>query len=241
MKLGGVILIAWALVPLTHAQAPNLAGSAWEQLLEAYVDEEGLVDYASLAANDASVEECVREAASLGREEFERLGRDEQLAFLINAYNIFTIELVVRHWPVESIRDVPGDPWKDHTFPLFDGVTLDALEHQLIRPVYDEPRIHFALVCAAVSCPKLIRRPYRGEDLDAVLEGNTRAFLSDSERNDFSDPTGPRVSRIFDWYASDFEAASGSVEEFLKQHGANVAEGAEIEFLEYDWGLNSQN
>ena len=191
------------------------------------------------------------------------------MAFLLNAYNAFTVEKVLTRYPnLKSIRDfgrVFGNPWKDRFFRLLGREAwLDHLEHDLLRARgdYDEPRIHFAANCAAAGCPMLREEAYVGERLDAQLEDQTRRFLSDKSRNRYNPKTGKlEVSRIFDWYQEDWSsghkgiAADGqpivSREQFFARYAALLADReqdrrllaagkAAIEFLDYDWTLNDR-
>lgn len=222
----------------------DLSHGVLDAILRAHVSEAGLVDYAGVAADRASLDAHLARVAAVDQATFGSWSRADQLAFLINAYNAHTIRLILDHWPVDSVRDTApdGNPWDRFRFALLGReVTLNQIEHEMIRPVYGDARVHFALVCAARSCPPLLARAYRGDDLDAVLDANARAFLTDPRFNDLSDPARPRVSRLFDWYAQDFAAAAGSVAGFIAQHsGVAIPPDAVFTFLDYDWTLNSQ-
>jgi Protein of unknown function, DUF547 len=230
-------------LPVPSGEPFDLSHAALDAILSARV-REGQVDYAGLAEDRDALDAYLAEVAAVARGTFDAWTEGDRLAFLINAYNACTLQLILDHWPVESIRDTHalGNPWDHFTFRLLgEEVTLNAIEHEMVRPVFHEPRIHFALVCAAVSCPPLRPRAWVRETLDADLEEATRAFLTDPGSNDLSNPANPRLSALFDWYGGDFVEAAGSVAAFVSQHsGTVVPDNAEIDFLGYDWNINSQ-
>jgi Protein of unknown function, DUF547 len=182
------------------------------------------------------------------------------LAFLINAYNAYTVELVLSAYPkLKSIRDLGGlfgSPWKKQFFKLFgQPAHLDHIEHDLIRAPgrYAEPRIHFAVVCASIGCPDLREEAFVAGKLDAQLEDAMRRFLSDRSRNRYN-ATKDRleVSKIFDWYSRDFERGDKgftSVSQALGRYAGQLADDprarerirsgqVKVDFLDYDWSLN---
>ncbi len=205
------------------------------------------VDYDSL--RDSSGWEQLVE--SLGRSRPDKLAtRAEQLAFWINAYNILTIDLVRRNYPVESIRDIGS-----FFFPVWEreagtiggrSYTLNEIEHEILRPLGD-PRIHAAIVCASTSCPQLRREPYEASRIDAQLDDAVRAFLSNGEKGfRLEEETSTvRLSRIFDWFADDFDS-EGGVLTFVRRYAPGSAmewlvrnsDEVEVEYLDYDWRLN---
>jgi hypothetical protein len=206
------------------------------------------VDYRALRGSD----EWQAVVASLAASDPKRLAsRSERLAFWINAYNVLAIDLVVRNLPLESIRDIGNllrPVWKREAGRI-DGrpVTLDEIEHEILRPM-GEPRIHAAIVCASVSCPSLARAPYRADRLDAQLDASLARWLGDPRKGSRLDPASGvlRVSRIFKWFAEDFDGAGG-VLAYLTPHlpeatrrwlAANRGE-AELAYFDYDWSLNS--
>lgn len=180
-----------------------------------------------------------------------RLGsRDEALAFWINAYNILAIDLVVRHYPVESIRDIGSifrSVWKREAGRIGGrGYSLDEIEHRILRPMKD-PRIHGAIVCASISCPSLARTPYRAVDLDAQLAASLRAWMARPEKGLALDRAKKRIriSRIFKWFGEDFGGSRG-VKKFVERY-APASDRAWLEaqrdelrvgYLGYDWNLN---
>ncbi len=239
--------------------------ASWNSLLHDYVvvAPDGLssrVRYAGLLANRAKLNSYLDEVSNVTAAEYNSWPRRERLAFLINAYNAYTIALVLSKYPsLHSIRDLGSifeSPWKikfDHLFGSLHD--LEFIDHSMIRAPghFDEPRVHFALVCASVGCPMLRKDAYTAIHLEEQLEDGLRRFLSDRTRNRF-DPTKQelQVSSIFRWYHDDFakgHQASGSVTSLLRQHADDLADVArerdvirnqqfEIEYLPYDWSLN---
>jgi hypothetical protein len=217
-----------------------------DALLRAHVDGDGLVDYAGLASERAALDAYL---AALASAPFYELGRDEKLAMLINAYNAFTLRLILDHRPLASIKDIPSARrWEDERWRLAgETLSLDAIEHERIRPRFQEPRIHFALVCAARGCPPLRAEAYVGARLEAQLADQTRRVHSDERWLRF-DPASLilHLTRLYDWYGSDFRQGAPSVEEYVAAHVLPVraALGAgrrvEIRWLPYDWSLNER-
>jgi hypothetical protein len=174
--------------------------------------------------------------------------RDARLAYWINAYNILAIDVVVRHFPVASIRDVGSllrPVWKrDAGRAGGRTLSLDAIEHEILRPL-GEPRIHTAIVCASSSCPSLAREPYRAEQFDAQLDAAARGFIADPRKGARVEARSLRLSPIFDWFGGDF-AASGGVLAFVRRHATPALREAieklghdpALTWFDYDWSLN---
>jgi hypothetical protein len=218
------------------------------------------VRYEGFARDRAQLKAYLDSLSAVTRQEFEGWTRPQQLAFLINAYNAYTVEKILTRWPkLKSIRDFGsfiGNPWKDDFFNLLGRpMTLDGIEHDTIRApgAYDDPRIHFAVNCASIGCPMLREEAYVAARLDAQLDEQTARFLSDRSRNRY-DPASAKllVSKIFDWYGKDFSRGwkgTDSVPQFLARYADRLAdapgEGERIRaqqvpvaFLDYDWALN---
>lgn len=219
------------------------------------------VNYRALLEARPDLQAYLDELAEVSREAFDRWPEDEQLAFLINAYNAWTLELILTEYPdLDSIRDLGWlfrSPWKrDFVELLGEERSLDNIEHNLIRGSgrYNEPRIHFAVNCASIGCPALRTEVYTADQLDTQLEEQTRWFLADRSRNRLVG-SDLEVSSIFDWYREDFEAGwrgESTLAGFLTLYAddlglsgeevSRLTEGdIDIEFLDYDWALNDLN
>jgi hypothetical protein len=218
------------------------------------------VDYAGLARERAALRAVLDGYGAVPRAGFEAWTRPQQQAFLINAYNAATIEKILTRYPdIRSIREfgtVFGNPWKDRFFTLLgERMHLDQVEHEILRKegLYDEPRVHVAVVCASIGCPMLRGEAFVADRLEAQLEDAMRRFLSDRSRNRYNPQTRKlEVSRIFDWYGRDFEKGHRgftSVKQALARYADLLADRPEdralvkaqqvpVAFLDYDWGLN---
>jgi len=207
---------------------------AWDQLLRKYVSAEGKVNYKGFLV-DKKVLESYLETLALRAPQAE-WSRREQMAWWINAYNAFTIKLILDRYPVASITDLHGGkPW-DLKWIEIGGAkySLNQIENDILRPKYKDARIHFALNCAARSCPPLLHRAWTADNLEPMLEKQTRSFINNARFNHV-EPERARVSKIFDWYAADF----GDLKAFLNRYSTvQIAPGAQVVFEEYDWGLN---
>lgn len=251
--------VFWATLGQVQAQDQAFDHRTWDSLLERHVRSIGggvatQVDYAGMARERAALKDYLDTLAAVKEANFRRWPKNERLAFLINAYNAWTVELVLTAWPrVDSIKDLGSllaSPWKMSFIPLLGRTrSLDDIEHKLIRTkgVFDEPRIHFAVNCASVGCPALRTEAYTAKKLDTQLADATRRFLGDRSRNRLTDGR-LEVSSIFKWYGDDFERVGG-LRAFLADQGevlglTNAERQAlrdrslKIAFLDYDWRLN---
>ena len=257
-------LVVLLTAPLS-ASAFDHAHSAWNALLKqsVVVSPEGnssRVDYAAFKRNQDALRLYLDDLSAVKQAEYHTWTREQQLAFLINAYNGYTIQLLLTKYPdLQSIKDLGSllqSPWKKEFFALLGARrSLDAVEHGMIRApgAFDEPRIHFALNCAAAGCPMLRNEAFVADRLEVQLDDSARRFLADRTRNRY-DPASRRleVSSIFDWYRADFEKggdAINSVPRFLARYAnfltddaagqALVREGKlPLHYLAYDWRLN---
>lgn len=207
------------------------------QILSNFVSATGKVNYKGIKTN----RELLRQATFYFEENppTASWSRNEKLAYWINAYNLYTLELVVDNYPVTSIKDIAnGKPW-DKKFIKIDGRTLslNEIENEIIRKEFDEPRIHFAVNCASISCPKLINKPYTAGNLNSLLASQTKLFINDDTMNTIT-PNVVEISNIFDWYKSDF-TKSGTVLDFLNSYSeTKINTGAKITYKTYNWNLN---
>ncbi|MGD9602518.1 MAG: DUF547 domain-containing protein [Gammaproteobacteria bacterium] len=236
------LLAAW--LPCAGAHEPDW--SAYRALLGAHVSRGerhgvtlNVVDYAGLRA-DPRLGEAIAAVETFPTSRLAN--RDERIAFLVNVYNLYTLALVARHWPLDSIKDIGSllrPVWKRPAGQL-DGkaVTLDEIEHAQLRTL-GEPRIHFAIVCASVSCPDLRPEPYMAATLDAQLDDQAKTFLANPAKGLRREADTWRASRIFDWFEDDFEPAGG-VAAFIARFQP-LPRDAEVDAdLPYDWGINAR-
>jgi hypothetical protein len=201
------------------------------------------VSYAGFKADEARLDEHL---ARMGRVDPDRLSREERFAYYINAYNAWTIKLILAGYPgVKSIKDLGSllqSPWKKPLVHINGRtLTLDDVEHSILRPEFKDPRVHFAINCASKSCPPLLGEPYRGEVLDGQLDRVTTTFLNRPVNYRLQ---GDRfyVSSIFKWFGEDFgdvlefytRYAQGDLKQALQTHRDRIR----VDYLDYDWSLN---
>jgi hypothetical protein len=227
--------------------------SSYNALLKTYVDGDGYVDYTAWKRSDQDRRALLSYLDTLSRATpSKRASREAQLAFWINAYNAVTIEGILQEYPTTSIRKHTSklggyNIWKN--LPLLVGnrpYSLDDIEHKVLRKM-DEPRIHFAIVCAAVSCPRLLNEAYTAKELDSQLAGNSRDFFSRSQNLQVDRRSGTiYVSSIIKWFGGDF--GSSQIERFtyLKPYIPKNAQSlaadpqTSVRYLDYNWNLNDQ-
>jgi hypothetical protein len=237
-----VVMLAMTFVHLLTFAQSTVDHSRFSEVLKQHVAD-GAVDYPAIK-NDKRFAEYLKALSAITPSNIK--DKKERLAFWINAYNAFTIELILKNEPVKSIRDIKRGgtgPW-DIVWIEIGGerYSLNQIEHEIIRKEFDEPRIHMALVCAAKSCPPLRSEAYDGERLDAQLEDNSALFLFDKSKNRYERETNTLfLSELFSWYGGDFVKKYGSAEKFaLRILGAADAKPVAVKYLPYDWSLNSK-
>lgn len=206
----------------------------FDALLKKYVSEDGRVNYNGFKKERARLESYLYHLEL--NPPNDSYSREEALAYWINIYNASTIYLVIKKFPIRSIIEInEREPW-GYKFVKSGGevYTLNQIEHQIIRPKFKDPRIHFALNCAAKSCPRLLNAAYIGETLEDQLEKMTLDFINDAQKNTIS-PSIVQVSKLFEWYHDDF----GNVNAFINKYSiVKIASDANITFKPYDWSLN---
>lgn len=212
--------------PLSHL--------AFDSLLQKYVSNSGKVNYKGLKADKAALDAyCSMLTNNPGRDDWSR---EAKMAYWINAYNAFTLQLIVDNYPAKSILNFDGGKtWDVRRIRIGDKkYSLNNIENDILRPVFKDQRIHFAINCAAKGCPPLWNHAYTAENLNASLEERTRSFINNSSYNTFS-ANRAQVSKIFEWYAADF----GNLRVFLNKYAAKpLGNASAIRFNEYDWELN---
>jgi hypothetical protein len=250
---------------------PDTALAAFEEVLTSYVNEDGMVDYAALKENTAELDRYLDSLDALPRSTYEAWPDDRKIAMWINAYNAYTLKVIINNYPIESgfftsfvypensIRQIDG-VWKEKTWGVMgEEITLDHMEHGVLRVDFNEPRIHAALVCAAMSCPPLRREPFTGADLDAQLDDQMRAWIRSPKGARIDRDGGVvRLSSIFKWFGKDFVEEHGdadipglnrtesavitAVSRYVSDEDAAwlMNGGYDIKYLDYDWSLNEQ-
>ena len=277
MKHGGWAKALFAAIALLVAASAAAQGfdhshAAWNALLRKHVvlvdgGKASQVRYAGFRQDRAALKGYLDSLSKVPQSQFDSWSKPQRMAFLINAYNAFTVEKILTRYPdIKSIWDfgkVFGNPFKDRFFTLLGReFTLDVIEHETLRKpgAYDEPRVHFAVNCASVGCPMLREEAYVAPRLEAQLEEQARRFLSDRSRNRYDAAAGRlEVSRIFDWFREDwtsgyrgFEGTNAPIqsrEQYFAAYAALLADSPEhrkvieerrapLQFLDYDWTLN---
>jgi hypothetical protein len=215
---------------------------AFDELLTEYVQGNG-VRYEAWSESGRDRQRLTDYLARLAASTPSKLTNDQQLAFWINAYNAVTLDLVLENYPIDSIKDTGSllsSPWKKKRITIEGNeLSLDAIENEIIRKQFSEPRIHFALNCAAVSCPPLRAGAYDGRKIDAQLEEQTAAFLGDRAHNFVDEKGRLHLSKILDWYKKDFER-KGTLVDFVRPYVPELGdrEKVDVEYEGYDWALN---
>jgi len=242
------ILAALLFAFTMHAQTAE-----WNRLLSTYYNPAHGFDYKALKARDAAALQNIRR--QLGRVNVAALEPRQQLAHWINVYNVNTVAAIIEGYPVESIRDLSTDPiirlnvFKKERVPVGSAkLSLDAIEHEKIRERFKDPRIHFAINCAAKSCPPIRTEAFTGQKLDAQLDAQARAFLNGPLGARFErdgDELTITVTKIMDWFGDDFEKWGGGKAAFIrkyvpadKQRMIDQAKDIDFEYDDYDWALN---
>ncbi|MEO5732655.1 MAG: DUF547 domain-containing protein [Rubrivivax sp.] len=259
------IALAFGPISMARAQSFDHSHAAWTALLKKHVrlidgGQASRVDYAAMAADHAALKAYTGSLSAVSAKAFNGFGKARQMAFLINAYNAFTVELVLTGYPkLKSIKDLGSlfsSPWKKQFVPLLgQTMSLDEIEHENLRAKgrYDDPRVHFAVNCASIGCPMLREEAFVADRLDAQLDEQVVRFLSDKSRNRYDAAADKLlVSRIFDWYGDDFKHGYKGVESlpgFFASHAEQLTDAAAgrervrskqvpVGYLDYDWALN---
>ena len=245
---------------LAHAQF-DPRHTAWNGLVGKHVrwlpdNRQSQVDYAGFQRDRAELKQVLDAMSAVPQAEFDAWPRAQRMAFLINAYNAFTVELILSKYPdLKSIKDLGSllqSPWKKKFFKLLgEPRHLDWIEHEQLRPLYKDPRIHAAVNCASIGCPALRSEAFTAVKLEAQLEDGMQRFLADRTRNRVQ---GGRleVSAIFKWFSEDFERGEqgfAKVEDVFAKHAALLSDKPEeqarlrsralpVTHLDYDWSLN---
>lgn len=224
--------------PVTH--------EIWNSLLQDHVNEQGWVDYNGFVQDSNRLNQYL-DILNESHPNEKHWSREERLAYWINAYNAYTVKLIVDYYPTKSIRDIKnGIPFVNSVWDIkfieIEGQKYDLnnIEHGIIRSRFDEPRIHFAVNCASISCPNLANYAYTPEKLDAQLTQAAKAFITDESKNKLSKDK-VQLSKIFSWYRGDFKEDGKNIIDYINQYAPiEIEKRAKIEYLDYNWGVNGQ-
>ncbi|MBI2645929.1 MAG: DUF547 domain-containing protein [Deltaproteobacteria bacterium] len=241
------VALLFTFTPLTWSEHEE-----WSQILKTYV-QDGRVQYKKLHEtwkNENHILKIyLKKLDSYSKKEVEAWNKNDQMAFYINAYNAYTIALILDHYPVKSIKDIGTvlkSPWDLDIVHLFkENHTLNWIEHEVLRPVFKDPRVHAAVNCASKSCPKLQSQAFMGDTLSNQLDSALKEFIADTSKNQFDTQNNfAKFSKIFKWYGDDF---SPSVPQFLVSFAPTDGvkkllkdKDLKIDYLDYDWSLNGE-
>ena len=225
------------LTSTTANSAVNIDHSEWTDLLQKHVNNAGYVDYEGFKNDRAALDKYLDKLASLDPDNDWSV--QELLAYYINLYNANTVKLILDNYPTKSIKDIKGAFTKGFIPMNNRELSLGGLENGILRKM-NEPRIHFAINCASVSCPKLLNEAYTAAKINEQLDMVTKEFIN-SDKNDIN-ASNPKISSIFDWYAKDFKTdKTPTVVDFINQYSnTKIKSGTKLQYKDYNWNLNKQ-
>jgi hypothetical protein len=236
----GVGAAMLTLVPtnIVAADAFDHNHASYTAILGAHVVNGG-VNYKALKASPQALDRYIGSLTAVREHTFKTWSEAQQIAFLSNLYNAATLKLIVDHYPIKSIKEIGSlfkGPWDQPVVTLFGKtITLNRLEHGILRKDYDEPRLHMALVCAAKSCPPLRSEAYTADRLNEQFDDQSKTYLTSPSGLQLDRPRGEiRLSAIFKWYGGDFPSVTG----FVSQYSGHKVTGLKIRYIDYDWSLN---
>ena len=215
--------------------------SIFSYLLEKHVTNEEIVDYVAFKNDEAQLDKYLTYLENTNPD--KSWSKNRQKAFWINAYNAYTIKLILENYPLGSIMGIQKEGKTAWKFPFVkvggNTYTLDQIEHDILRKKYFDPRIHVGVNCASISCPKILNKAFTAGNIDATLEILMKEFINDSSRNKIG-KKDIQISSIFDWFQQDF-TKNGSVIDYLNNYAdLKINAKANISYLKYDWSLNSK-
>lgn len=259
-KILTVLLVGFLLCTMTNQPfaQENFDHAPFDKLLKKYVNQEGMVDYKGIKTQGLSqLDAYLKTIDQLNPKTLEQFNRSEKIAFYTNAYNAFTIKLITDHYPVTSIKKIPGlsgwfgvGQWKSDLWTLAgQKISLNTIEHKILRPM-GEPRIHFVLVCAAIGCPSLAQTAYTAENLERLFNHQAKLFHASAKGVQITSGPQPTLSLspIYKWFKGDFLKVAPDLETFVAQHSdekiktfiqKNKGKLA-LKYHDYDWSLNEQ-
>ncbi len=231
----------------TTTGAAPVDHSTFDKLLKKHVNDKGLVNYKGFKADVKVLDQYLDMLSK--NPPASSWGKNEEMAYWINAYNAFTIKDVVKHYPIKSIKDIGSaiqipfvtTPWAEKFFTIGgEKMSLDNIEHGTLRKKYNDPRIHFALVCASISCPRLRNEAFTADKLEAQLNDQGSDFLNNPAKNKISKDAS-KLSKYFDWYKGDWKDGGQSVVKWVNKYSTTkINDNTKIDYMDYNWNLNEQ-
>ncbi len=218
-----------------NAFSQNFDYKNYDMFLQKYVSKKGNVSYDKIKSNKSDLEEVIAQFEKT--QPSDKWSKNEKIAYYINAYNVYTLKVVIDNYPTKSIKDISG-AWDKKIVPNGSArISLGDLENKILRKM-DEPRIHFAINCASFSCPNLINDAFLPQTLDKQMETATKAFINDKTKNSISEKE-IKISEIFNWYGGDFKTKKTTLIDYLNKYSViKIDNKAKIKFADYNWGLN---
>lgn len=207
----------------------------YNQFLVKYVSEKGNVQYDKIKSQATELNSILKQFEKT--QPTDQWTKNEKLAYYINAYNVYTIKIVIDNYPTKSIKNI-ANAWDKKFIPSNkDKISLGDIEHKILRKM-NEPRIHFAINCASVSCPNLLNKAYLPETIDSQLDAVTRAFINDKTKNTIT-ANEVKISDIFNWFSADFKTKNTSVIDFISTYSTvKINKKAKVKYATYNWNLN---
>jgi len=257
-----IALLLFLVAALAQAQSFDHGYTAWDGLVKRHVkwlpdNKQSRVDYAAFAKDRGELKKVLDALSAVPKAEFDGWSKEQRMALLINAYNAFTVEVILTKYPdIKSIKELGSfnrGPWKNEFFTLLgEKRSLDWIEHEQLRPLYGDPRVHAAVNCASIGCPALRNEAFTAAKLDTQLEDGMMRFLGDRTRNRVADGK-LQVNSIFKWFKEDFEKGQkgfSKVEDVFAKYATQLSDKPEeqaalkakslpVTHLDYDWSLNA--
>lgn len=245
-------IIALALLSITSCSVPKYKSNSkpiqhklWDSLLKEHVSQSGKVNYNGLQKDSLRLNKYLALLSSAHPND-KNWSKNERLAYWINAYNAFTVKIMVDNYPVKSIKDIKnGIPFVNTVWDIKfinieeQNYDLNNIEHGIIRERFTEPRIHFAVNCASVSCPRLRNEAFTALQLEQQLDDQARLFINNPSKNKIESADKASLSKIFSWFRGDFKATHANVNAFINQYSnVKLNASAEVSYLDYDWNAN---
>jgi len=229
-------LLSLLFIATPTTERASVDHSAWDVLLQKHVSTSGVVDYAAFKKDQAKLDAYL---SSLAKQvPNSNWSRGEQMAYWINIYNAYTVKLIVKNYPTASITKLEGGkPWDKKWIKVGTKTySLNQVENEILRPQFKDARIHFAVNCAAKSCPPLLNQAWTASNLEAKLEKQAKAFINNTKYNKLS-KSAIQVSKIFEWYAEDFGKLPSYLNNYANQE---ISYNTKVSYLTYDWALNGK-